>query len=153
MITDAEALALCAFQEANLEPDDGVAAVVRVILNRAALHYQSDGTIQGAVLHPASFSWTQYEMVDGHYIKVAFNSADTAERAADLLSRAKAYNRAWARVTDIAQRVAAGDYAGADYDRVTPQTVLYVNPAISHPAWALADKLVCVIGHHWFYQA
>ena len=36
-MTDEEILTLCAFEEANLEPDQGVAAVARVVLNRTKL--------------------------------------------------------------------------------------------------------------------
>ncbi len=149
---DADALALCAFEEANLEPDDGVAAVARVVLNRAALGYQSDGTIQGTVFHPAAFSWTQYEMAGGRYVKVAFTSADVAARAAALLRRAKGYNRQWARCAEIAGRVAAGAYAGPLYDRLTPRTLLYDNLALTRPVWATPDKLVAVIGRHSFFE-
>jgi spore germination cell wall hydrolase CwlJ-like protein len=150
---DADALALCAFEEANLEPDEGMAAVCRVVLNRAALPYQSDGTIQGAIFHPAAFSWTQYDMEAGHYVKVAFNSQDIAERAATLLQRARAYNRAWARCRDISSRVVAGAFAGALYDKITSETVLYVNEAISRPAWAVPSKRVVQIGRHTFFTA
>lgn len=149
---DSEALTLCVFQEANLEPDDGVAAVARVVLNRAALHYQSNGTIQSAIFHPAAFSWTQFEMLDGHYEKVAFTSADIADRAANLLRSCRAYTKAWMRCSDISGHVVDGTYMGPDYSKITSDTVLYVNLAISHPVWALPEKLVANIGRHSFYR-
>ena len=152
-MTDAEALALCAFQEANLEPDDGVAAVVRVVLNRTARGYQSDGSIQGTVFHPAAFSWTRYEMAEGHYVKVAFTSKDVTDRAVRLLGQAKAYNGRWARCAEIVGRVEAGAYAGALYDRITPDVLLYDNLALARPAWATPDKLVVEIGRHSFFTA
>ena len=150
---DADAIALCAFEEANLEPDDGLAAVVRVILNRTALRYQSDGTIQGTIFHPLAFSWAQFEMENGRYTKVAFNSQDIAARAAMLLQKARAYNKAWARCQDISERVVAGTYSGPLYDLLTPQTVLYDNLSLARPAWAIPANHICTIGHHDFYKA
>lgn len=150
-MTDADALALNCFQEANLEPLDGIAAIARVVLNRAALKYQSDGTIQGTIFHPAAFSWTQYAMVGGHYTKVAVTNADVAIRAADLLRQAKAYTTAWARALDVSGQVMAGTYSGPLYDLLTPETVLYDNLALAQPVWATPDKHVCTIGHHDFY--
>lgn len=149
---DSAALTLCAFSEANTEPDDGVAAVCKVILNRAARHYQSDGTIQGAIFHPAAFSWTQYEMVVGHYTKVAYTSIEILARAEKLLAEARMYNKAWMRCSDISGHVVDGTYMGPDYSKITSDTVLYVNLAISHPVWALPEKLVANIGRHSFYR-
>lgn len=152
MITDADALALCCFQEANLEPDEGVAAVARVVLNRARLSYQSDGTIQGTIFHPAAFSWTQWEMVDGRYVKVAFGTAEVLARAETLLSRSKAWNARWARCASIAGRVEADVFTGPLYDRLTPDAVLYDNLALARPDWATPEKLVVVIGRHSFFR-
>lgn len=149
---NATALALNAFQEANLEPDDGLAAVCQVVLNRARLKYQSDGTIQGTIFHPNAFSWTSWAMVNGKYSKVAFTPEEVAARAEDLLARAQMYGDAWARSESISGTVMAGTYSGALFDKITPDTVLYVNPRISSPAWAVPAKEVVVIGHHNFYR-
>lgn len=150
---DADALALCAFEEANLEPDDGVAAVVRVVLNRAAKRYQSDGTIQGTIFHPLAFSWTQFDRIDGHYVKVARTSHDIAARADDLLRAARAYNCHWRRCADIAERVQARAYVGPLYGRITDDVLLYDNLTLARPPWATPDKLAVEIGRHSFFTA
>jgi spore germination cell wall hydrolase CwlJ-like protein len=126
---------------------------VRVILNRAARHYQSDGTIQGTIFHPAAFSWTQYEMVDGHYTKVAFSTVDIAFRAAGLLRKAQGFTKAWARCVQIAARVEARVFTGPLFDKLTNDVMLYDNLALATPAWATPDKLIVQIGHHSFFVA
>jgi spore germination cell wall hydrolase CwlJ-like protein len=130
---DSAALALCAFLEANLEPDDGLAAVCRVVLNRTRLRYQSNGTIRSTIFWPNSFSWTAWDMVEGRYAKVAFTPGEVAARAAGLLARAKAYPRAWARAGRISQAVLGGSYAGPEYAAMTDDVVLYFNPAVVNP--------------------
>lgn len=150
---DPTALALCAFEEANLEPDDGLAAVVRVVLNRARLRYQSDGTIHGTVFWPDAFSWTAWQMVAGRYTRVAASAPEIAVRAARLFQQAEGYPAAWARAQRIAAAVQAGSYRGPDYDKLTAATVLYLNPALSRAAWAIPAHQVCAIGHHVFYHA
>lgn len=150
---DADALALCAFQEANLEPADGLAAIPRVILNRMAAHYESDGTIQGTVFKHAQFSWTEYGFSNGRYSRVAWTPPEVAMRAETLLIEAKSYRVAWARAVDICAQVTAKTYTGLDYDRLTDEVVLYDNLAVTQPPWATPDKLVCQIGHHSFFRA
>jgi spore germination cell wall hydrolase CwlJ-like protein len=150
---DPTILALCAFEEANLEPDDGLAAVVRVVLNRQRLKYQSDGTVHGTVYWPNAFSWTEWQMIAGRYTKVAHSPIEVAQRSNALLETAQGYHTAWARAQRISAAVAAGTYSGADYDQLTGATVMYLNPAISKAAWATADKEVCRIGHHTFFHA
>lgn len=152
-MTDAEALALNGFQEANIDPDDGLAAVVRVTLNRTRLRYESDGSIQSTVFWPNAFSWTQWEMEKGHYTKVAWTEAETQARAAKLLAEAKDAAGAWARACRIAEAVHAGTYRGPDYDKLTDATVLYLNPAISRAFWATSRNFVCRIGRQDFYRA
>lgn len=154
-MNDADLIALCAFQEANLEPEDGLAAVVRVLINRMRLRFQSDGTIAGTVFHGdgTAFSWAAFEMADGCYRRVASGPAEIEVRAAELLAKAQGFHDAWARAQRIAGQVGAGLYAGADFTRVTGDTVLYLNPAIADAAWASSDKFVCRIGRHSFFRA
>lgn len=154
-MTDADLIALCAFEEANLEPDDGVAAVVRVILNRIAKRYQSDGTVPGTIFHGngTAFSWAAFEMHAGHYGRVANGPDQIAARAAHLLTNAELYKSAWARAQRIAAEVQAGSYSGPLYDHLTDEVVLYLNPRLSHAPWATPDKQVCVIAHHAFFHA
>lgn len=152
-MNDLEALVLCAFKEAALEPDDGVAAVARVVLNRTRIPYASDGTIQGTIFRNDQFSWTQFDFVQGHYTKVALTPQAEASRAAGLLVQAKDHNAAWARIEGIVAQVEAGTYEGPEYAAITDDTVLYVNLAIEKPVWAVPAKRVCVIGHHSFFRA
>jgi spore germination cell wall hydrolase CwlJ-like protein len=154
-MTDADLIALCAFQEANLEPDDGMAAVVRVVLNRAKDLFQSDGSIPGTIFHGngTAFSWAAFEMDHGHYGRVANGPAEIAARAAQLLSSAQDYKAAWARAQRISQAVVAGTYHGPDYDQLTDVVVMYANLALVSPPWAVPSKFVCRIGHQSFYTA
>lgn len=154
-MTDADLIALCAFQEANLEPDDGLAAVVQVILNRIAARYQSDGTVAGTILHGngTAFSWAAFAMVDGVYERVANGPGQIEARVAMLLAQSKAYKEPWARAARIAELVQGKYWQGPAFAQITPDVVLYLNPALSHAAWATPDKLVTRIGHHAFYRA
>lgn len=148
-----ELLALCVFQEARGEIDDGKAAVARVVLNRTKLKYASDGSIEGTVLHPAAFSWTEFDMVDGKYVKVAHTPDAQAERVRACLAQA-VKSPAWATCKNIADRVLAGTYDTPTYRLLTDATVLYYAPAACRaPAWASTDNLVAVIGHQWFFHA
>lgn len=154
-MTDDDLIALCAFQEANLEPDDGLAAVVRVVLNRQRLGYQSDGSVAGTIFHGdgTAFSWAAFEMVEGRYQRVAAGPAAIAARAERLLIEARGFHAAWARTQRITGQVRGGVYAGADFAQVTGDTLLYLNPAICNAAWASPDKFVCRIGRHSFFRA
>lgn len=152
-MTDADAFALNAFEEANLEPDDGMAAVCRVVMNRTRDKYESDGTVQGTIFANNQFSWTQFEMVDGRYTKVARTALDQQNRASVLLTLAQSYPTSWSRALTISGAVFAGEYSGPEYAAITDDTLLYVNLAISQPAWATEDRLVTKIGHHSFYRA
>lgn len=154
-MTDDDLIALCAFSEANLEPDDGMAAVVRVIINRAKDLFQSDGSVPGTIFHGngTAFSWAAFQMTGGHYGRVANGPAEIAARADKLLAQAQDYRAAWARAQRISQAVVAGTYHGPDYDRLTDAVVLYANLGLVRPPWATPDKLVARIGHHSFYAA
>ena len=152
-MTEFDELCLCAFQEAAGEPDDGVAAVVQVVLNRTRLQYASDGTIAGTIERHAQFSWTEYAMENQVYTRVARTLADEQARIQQLLGVAQAMPNAWGRVQHIVSAVQAGTYIGPDFHRITTDTVLYLNPRIStHQPWQLEENFVCTIGHHWFYR-
>ena len=150
---DASLLTLCAFEEAAGEPDDGVAAVVRVVLNRVKRRYASDGDVAGTILAPDQFSWTSWEMADGRYQRVCHSVDEVAQRAEALLAKAQCLPSQWARVRRITEEVAVGTYRGRDYDRLTDDTVLYLNRRLSHAAWATPARRVCDIGRHSFYRA
>lgn len=153
-LRDSDVLTLCAFEEANLEPDEGIAAIAKVVLNRVALKYACDGTIQGAVFRHDQFSWTGWAMQGGKYIEIAKTPAQVMARAKTLLLADEAYSKAWTRASTICAQVQAGGFRGALFDLLTPETVLYLNPSIvaKQPAWATPDKAICVIGHHHFYR-
>ena len=148
--SDADLLALCVWTEARGEPADGMAAVVRVIQNRMHLRYSSDGTVQGTILHRNAFSAFGYDFAHGAYHPAP--NAYSPGRVQMMLANAKA-TPVWSKCVSVVTSVLAGDYIGdAGYDRLTPETVLYDDPRISHPAWATPSALVTVIGQHSFYR-
>lgn len=150
---DEDILTLCCFEEANLEPDDGVAAIARVVLNRMRLHYASDGTVPGTVFHHDQFSWAEWTMVQGKYKEVALTPEAVQMRAEYLLARDEAYRDRWARTKAIVEKVQEGTYHGQAYEALTDETVLYLNPEISHEEWAKDENFITTIGHHNFYKA
>ncbi len=154
MVSDADLLTLCAYEEARNQPDDGVAAIGRVVGNRVRLGYQDDGhSIAGAITKHAQFSWTEYDEGAGGYHQVAFGLAAELARIQQLLVVAKADKMQWARCARIVQAVLEGRYAGAQYARLTNETVLYFNPAAcAAPPWARVSAFVCRIGAHSFYR-
>ena len=151
MLTDQQLLALCAFQEADGEPDDGVAAVVKVCLNRTRLHYASDGTIAGTILRHDQFSWTEWSMVNRVYQRVAEDPAQELSRVGQLLDVDEKAVAQWARCNRIATAVQAATYAGPLFNQLTDQVVLYDNIALATPSWIASVRKVCVIGHHTFF--
>lgn len=155
---DAELLTLCVFKEAAGEPQDGKAAVARVVLNRTNRKppYASDGTIAGTILRHAQFSWTSFDYVAGHYQEVAFTPAEVEARVERLLNEALTYKSTWAACDDTAKDVLAGTYTGGDeYEKLGDEAVLYLNPSIVKPLpkWADPAKLLAVIGGHHFFGA
>ena len=147
-------LALCVWTEARGEPDDGKAAVARVVLNRGALHYSSDGTVAGTVLHRDQFSAFWFKMIGGKYLRVANDDEEARDRADELLAQARG-DSAWPQCLVVSGAVLLGKYTGgADYQRLTSDTVLYYNPDVvtTPPAWADPHKYVCAIGAHAFYS-
>lgn len=153
---DATLAALCIWDEAAGEQYEGKVAVGRVIRNRMAAHYESDGTVSGTVLAPGQFSGFWYSMLAGKYTRDAWTLAQAAEKAATMLGEAQrqviftACQKAW---QDAAP--GSGFVGGPQFEKLTPQTVLYLNPAIlTHlPPWADPAKQVAVIYNHTFYHA
>lgn len=154
-MNDLDLLGLCVLQEAAGESDDGRAAVARVIKNRMALKYASDGTVAGTILKYDQFSWLWFKYTGGHPHRIAWAAEDAAKVAADKL--AEAPPMILEQCLLIASDVMSGKYHGPLYDKLTDDVVLYLNPnpqLVPHlPAWASPDKLVCVIGHHEFFRA
>ena len=152
-MTDADMLTLNSYFEARGEPDDGVAAVCKVALNRAALRYASDGSLSSTILHPAAFSWTQFQMVDGRYVRVAATSAEQLEHVERCLAEAQADRGQWTRCAHIAGLVRAGEYQSPLFDRLGRDAVLYYAPAAcAAPAWAKSSAFLVQIGGQRFYR-
>lgn len=154
-MTDADLYALCIEQEAGGEPYEGKVAVARVIANRTALHYSSDGTTAGTITWPNQFSWLYF--AGQPYVRVAWTVAEALARAEALLPAAQA-SAVWA---DCQRAVADGAIGsaftgGPQWDKLNaePRTLLYLNPDIVHPlpSWASDEAMVAVIYHHTFYR-
>lgn len=150
---DESLLTLCAFEEANLEPNDGIAAIVKVIQNRIRRKFFSDGTVRGTIFAKDQFSWTGWAMSNGRYVEVAGTPEQMLVRANTLLAKDSLYKIRWGKILTIVRAVLDGTYSGPDFNKLTSDTVLYLNPKISHTNWATPDKLVCEIGNHNFYKA
>jgi hypothetical protein len=115
-------------QEAAMEPWEGQVAVGGVIRNRMrALHYWSDGTVEGTVLKPYQFSGWNTTMAN----RVASVRLDSSSVIGAQIARA------W---TESATRDPS---KGA---------LLYFNPKIvAKPPWVASAILVAKIGGHQFY--
>jgi spore germination cell wall hydrolase CwlJ-like protein len=153
MMTDEDLFATCIWSEARGEPYDGKVAVGRVIRNRMARHYQSDGTVQGTILHPLAFSGFWFNFVDGQYERVAHTLTDALALASNMLNLAQKSNT----LADCVKSVADSDWSsgyvgGSDFQKLTHDAVLYENPKISSPNWATQSNFVCTIGAHNFYR-
>lgn len=148
--------AVCIWDEAAGEQYEGKVAVGRVIRNRMALHYESDGTVAGTVLAPGQFSGFWYSMLAGKYTRDAWTAEQAAAKAATMLAEAQRQpiftqcQKAWADSKD-----GSGFVGGPQFEKLTPATVLYLNPSIlTHlPPWANSAAEVAVIYHHTFYRA
>jgi spore germination cell wall hydrolase CwlJ-like protein len=163
-MNDSQMDGLNMLEEAGGEIDDGKAAIARIVKNRMALKYSSDGTVQGTVLWPDQFSWAYFGFVTRHtgtgthdlstqqYVRLNHTRTEAQALAEQLLARANP--SALAHCIAVADSVAIGKYAGPLYDKLTDDAVLYVNPRIltKPPIWAIPSALVCSIGHHDFYR-
>lgn len=146
-------LALNIFEEARGEIDDGRAAVALVTLNRTRLKYESAGSIESTVLWPNAFSWTEFAMAAGKYQRVAHTPEQQIGRVRTCLAEAQGRPE-WTACRSIAQRVMSGAYDSPNFHLLTPKTVLYFNPSVCKaPYWADPKRLVCKLGHHWFFEA
>lgn len=116
------------WQEARGESLTGKICVARVIRNRMAMRYFSDGTVTGTVLRPYQFSgWNTSDR----------NRLEAATIDTDFLS-----------VQECQQAWEASEHDDAGIK----DAVLYYNPRyVERPPWATADKYVKTEGNHWFY--
>lgn len=164
-MNDTELLALNVYREAAGEIDEGKAAVARIVKNRMAAKFFSDGTIRGTVLAKDQFSWAYFAFVDkvagniapGKHIQVYSRIARTlpeAEAVAeDLLKRV--VPGVFRHCSEIAQAVMSGTYYTPLYAKLGNDAVSYLNPRIltKLPTWATTSRFVVRIGHHDFYRA
>lgn len=155
---DRTLLAVCIADEAGNQPHEGKVAVGVVVMNRTRLRYESDGTISGTILRPNQFSGFYFAMMDGHYTRVASTVQQASQRADQKLATYSHSPGLWKDcliAADQAMGVQIFDNGGPEFKKLTPDTVLYYNPAIvSHaPFWATPDKLVATIYDHTFYRA
>lgn len=151
-MTDEDLLALNIYEEANLEVPDGKAAIARVVKNRMAHKFESDGTVAGTILKKDQFSWAWFDFKGGKYARVAW-TPEGAQHIADE-KFAVASQKSLATCREIGYAVMTNMYHGPFYDMLTDNVVSYLNPKIvPHlPDWATEDKLVCIIGHHSFFR-
>jgi hypothetical protein len=154
-MTDDELMATCIADEAANQPYEGKVAVGRVIRNRMALHYDSDGTVVGTVLAHFQFSGFWFSMVKGHYSQTVWNMTEAKNRAQALLSEFST-QPIWADCVKAVQDSLPGSgfAGGPEFQKLTDKTVLYFNPKIcAAPAWATPDKLDTTIFQHTFFHA
>jgi hypothetical protein len=165
-MTDADLLALCVWDEAADQPYEGKVAVARVVLNRMAALYESDGTPFGTIigfqrpngdLVSGQFSGFWFDMAAGKYRRVCFSLAEAQSRAEKLFIQAQTEPLVWADCQRAARDAQAGSgfTGGPQYQALAaePRTLLYANLSISNPYWALPENRVAVIYAHTFFRA
>ncbi len=155
-MTDDDLLALCVWSEAAGEPYEGEVAISRVVHNRMAAHFMSDGTVAGTVLHYPAFSGFWFAMHAGKYTRVAWTPADAEARAETMLADAKAQTATWARCQRAAADGAPGSaFAGGPQWQALaaePRALDYANLRLCTPTWLPRVTQVAVIGHHTFFK-
>lgn len=156
-MTDADPFALCVFTEAAGEQFEGKVAVARVIHNRMAQRYESDGTIAGTVLKYDQFSMFYFDFVNGKYQRVCSTASQAAVRAIALRDHAQTSPGAW---HDCGRALIYADPAhefvgGPQWRKLAaePRALMYCNLAISKPAWATPAAHIATIYHHDFFRA
>lgn len=152
ILKDLDLVSLCMYCEAWLEPDDGKAAVARVIYNRIKKKYESDGTVIGTVLKYDQFSWAWFSWINGKYVRVSDTLGQAKSVAEFKLKHVSPY--ALSRCAQISIAVKNNEYKGNLYDQLTDEVVSYLNPhVLNHlPDWATPEKFVCTIQNHNFYK-
>lgn len=151
-LSDDNLFATCIADEAANQPYEGKVAVARVIRNRMALKYESDGTVEGTVLKHFQFSGFWFSMVKGKYKEDAFN-LEEAEKKAIAYYKEFSTQPIWSDCIDAVYDSLPGHFTGsAQFQKLTDKTVLYLNPKVSKATWATPDKLDAVIFQHSFYH-
>jgi hypothetical protein len=157
-MTDADLFALCVWDEASGEPYEGKVAVARVVLNRMAARYESDGTIIGTVLKKFQFSGFWFAMEGGRYSEIEWDVTGAQVEASRLLVQAKTNPALWG----ACQKATTDAVTGSSFVggpawaalKAQPRTLMYANLDICDPApaWATSDRFVTRIFHHSFYR-
>jgi Cell Wall Hydrolase len=159
VLTDDQLFATVVCDEAANQPHEGKVAVAIVVLNRTATRYESDGSLAGTLYASMQFSGLWDDYVNGHYTRVAFTRAEAAARAQQLFltyDSSKAYADAMAAIADARAWEAGTPMSftpGPAFAGLTKKTVLYLNPRISHAAWATPAKQDAVLWDHTFFHA
>lgn len=153
-MTDDDLAALCIWEEAQGEPYEGKVAVGRVIRNRMERHYASDGTAPGTILHKWAFSGFWSHMDQGVYTQFAFDQAQAAADAEDVLASARMTavwtdcQKAW-----VDSPVGSGFVGGPQFQKLGDDAVLYYNSGVcSAPAWATPSNFLAQVYRHSFYR-
>jgi hypothetical protein len=124
-----------------------------------AKHYASDGTVTGTVLAPNQFSGFWFEMINGRYTRICSTLAEAEVQAVKLFQRfvnTQVWPDAEVAIADARAWEAGQPMSftpGPAFAGLTKNTLLYLNPKISHTAWATPDKQDAVIFDHTFYHA
>lgn len=154
-MTDTDLYALCIWTEARGEPYEGVVAVARVIANRIALKYESDGTVVGTILKRDQFSAFYFTMVNGEYTRIADDTPGAIAQANKLLPIALA-DHTWASCEQavIDGQIGSTFAWGPQGQKLNaePRALLYDNLAVSQPYWATTEAEICTIYHHTFFR-
>lgn len=152
-LTDDQLAATCIADEAGNQPYEGKLAVARVILNRMAAKYESDGTVEGTVLKHFQFSGFWFSMVAGHYTQDEFDLAGAEAKA---LTFYKEFSKQdiWPDCVTAWFNANKKIYTntGPEFAKITDRTLIYLNPKVSKAAWATPDLLDAVIFQHNFYH-
>jgi spore germination cell wall hydrolase CwlJ-like protein len=156
MMGDLDLFALCIWTEARNQPYEGMVAVSRVIYNRMAQHYESDGTIPETILAYDQFSAFYFDFVDGKYARVCDTYQAAYIRAQSMLTAAQT-SAQW----DDCQKAVTDGAVGSTFTwgpegqklNVEPRALMYVNLEVSRPAWATSEAYICKIYDHSFYKA
>lgn len=154
---DATLLTLCVWSEARGQGPEGKAAVARVVLNRIAAKFESDGTIKGTVLAPNQFSgfwWGFNDQTDKYDKRLATTVAQASKVADAMLKEATDHHGGaiWAKCEDAVTQVMAGTFKGSLYDQLGDEAVNYVNLRLAKPKWATPELHIIDIGAHSFYR-
>lgn len=147
--------ALVVWSEARGELPEGRRAVYQVVRNRMAKKYLSDGTIAGTVLSKDQFSGFWFDMINGKYTRVCSTREEAKAKAEKMLTQAQR-QPIWGDCVLAVGQLDDGSYEWSPQGRKIvdePDTVMYCNMAISHPAWATPEKQVCTIQHHTFFTS